>query len=392
MDEKELYLFDYAFCGANEGFAKMIDYLASIAEEEKWSFDGESNSILLKYIKGTFKQCYAQNKILVSDDGEYSCFNTGLLTENGNDIVAMFTKNDRPDAQEWYMLGFRDITERQFLNVFSCTPEIATYTENYEELYFNPDYPIVLSTDHILDDNWDRIKEVVPLSKSIVKGLLVVGAIYFVITLLEMQASTYLFKTLLGDFIIVLIILFTPEIRHALETMGRRNFAFLNFFGAQQGDAMYERKKRSILEICKACNDMSEKKIGALIVFERNTMLGDVIKTGTNVDAKVSRELVGSLFFPNSPLHDGGVVIRDGRVNSAGCILPLTKNNDLSKNLGTRHRAAVGISENSDAVAIVVSEETGNISIALNGVLKTYKDINLFEKDLNHLLINNSKI
>ena len=152
----------------------------------------------------------------------------------------------------------------------------------------------------------------------IVKGLLVVGAIYFVIILLEMQASTYLFKTLLGDFIIVLIILFTPEIRHALETMGRRNFAFLNFFGAQQGDAMYERKKRSILEICKACNDMSEKKIGALIVFERNTMLGDVIKTGTNVDAKVSRELVGSLFFPNSPLHDGGVVIRDGRVNSAG--------------------------------------------------------------------------
>ena len=173
MDEKEMCLFDYAFCGASEGFAKMINFLATIAEEEKWSFDGDSNSVLHKYIKGTFKQCYAQKKILVSEDGNYSCFNTGLLTANGNDIVAMFKKNDRIDAQEWFLMGFRDITERQFLNAFSSIPEIATYTENYEELYFNPDYPIVLSTDHILDDNWDRIKEVVPLSKSIVKGLLV---------------------------------------------------------------------------------------------------------------------------------------------------------------------------------------------------------------------------
>lgn len=221
----------------------------------------------------------------------------------------------------------------------------------------------------------------------IVKGLLVVGAIYFVINLLDMQASTYLFKTLLGDFIIVLIILFTPEIRHALETMGRRNFAFLNFFGAQQGDAMYERKKKSILEICKACNDMSDKKIGALIVFERNTMLGDVIKTGTPVDAKVTRELVGSLFFPNSPLHDGGVVIRDGRVNAAGCILPLTENVVLNNQLGTRHRAALGMSEKSDAVIVVVSEESGMISIACEGNLE--RDITdgvLIERLMSYIL------
>ena len=170
---EEINLFSYAFCGTQEGFAKMLEYLASIAENEKWSFDGEENSVLYKYIRGTFKQCYAQNKILISDDGQYSCFNTGLLTENGNDIVAMFDKNKWADAQEWHLIGFRDITERQFLNAFSCIPEIATYTDNYEELYFNPNYPIVLSTDHILDDNWERIKEVVPLSKSIVKGLLV---------------------------------------------------------------------------------------------------------------------------------------------------------------------------------------------------------------------------
>lgn len=204
----------------------------------------------------------------------------------------------------------------------------------------------------------------------IVKGLIIVGVIYFIINILDMQASTYLFKTLLGDFIIVLIILFTPEIRHALETMGRKNFAFLNFFGAQQGDAMYERQKKSVLEICKACNDMSDKNIGALIVFERNTMLGDVVKTGTPVEAKVTRELIGSLFFPNSPLHDGGVVIRDGRVCAASCILPLTENDTLSSQLGTRHRAAIGITEKSDAVVVVVSEETGMISVAHEGTLE----------------------
>ncbi len=221
----------------------------------------------------------------------------------------------------------------------------------------------------------------------IVKGLLLVGLVYFVINLLEMQASTYLFKTLLGDFIIVLIILFTPEIRHALETMGRRNFAFLNFFGAQQGDAMYERKKAAVLEICKACNDMSNRKVGALIVFERNTMLGDVIKTGKSVDAKVTRELIGSLFFPNSPLHDGAVVIRDGRVCAAGCILPLTENIMLSSQLGTRHRASLGMSEKSDAVVIVVSEETGMISLACDGNLeRNVTDGILIERLMSYIL------
>lgn len=227
----------------------------------------------------------------------------------------------------------------------------------------------------------------------IVKGLVLVGVIYFVINLLNMQASTYLFKTILGDFILVLIILFSPEIRHALESMGRSRLGFLNFFGAQQGDALYERKKKAVLEICKACNDMSEKKIGALIVFERETMLGDVIKTGTSVDAKVTKELIGSLFFPNSPLHDGGVIIRDGRVLSAGCILPLTSSDRLSTELGTRHRASVGITENSDAVVVIVSEETGQISIACEGGLE--RDISdgvLIERLMDYLLPNKDSV
>lgn len=226
----------------------------------------------------------------------------------------------------------------------------------------------------------------------IVKGLVLVGIIYFIVNLLNMKASTYLFKTILGDFILVLIILFSPEIRHALETMGRSSLGFLNFFGAQQGDALYERKKKAILEICKACNDMSEKKIGAIIVFERETMLGDVINSGTTVNAKVTKELIGSLFFPNSPLHDGGVVIRDGKVLSAGCILPLTSNNFLSHELGTRHRASIGVTETSDAVAVVVSEETGQISIASDGNLE--RDISegeLLEKLMGFIIPQNSK-
>ncbi|MEE1065530.1 MAG: diadenylate cyclase CdaA [Acutalibacteraceae bacterium] len=221
----------------------------------------------------------------------------------------------------------------------------------------------------------------------IVKGLLVVGAIYFVINLLDMHASSFLFKTILSDFIIVLIILFSPEIRHALETMGRRNFAFFNFFGAQQGDSLYERKKSAVLEVCKACSDMSDKKIGALIVFERETMVGDVIKTGTVIDAKVNRDHIESIFFPNSPLHDGGLVIRDGRAYAAGCILPLTDKDMLTSHLGTRHRAALGITEKSDAIAIVVSEETGKISVAHAGTLhRGVSDGVLMEKLITYIL------
>ncbi|MBP9988251.1 MAG: diadenylate cyclase CdaA, partial [Ruminococcus sp.] len=204
---------------------------------------------------------------------------------------------------------------------------------------------------------------------------------------------TYLFKTILGDFILVLIILFSPEIRHALETMGRSSLGFLNFFGAQQGDALYERKKKAILETCKACNDMSAKKIGALIVFERNTMLGDVVNTGTTVNAKVTRELLGTIFFPNTPLHDGGVVIRDGKVCAAGCILPLTENNNLSHELGTRHRASLGISEKSDAVVVVVSEETGKISIACGGnIERDISDGVLIERMMGYLLGKKTKV
>lgn len=171
-DKKDVSLLDFAFCGIKEDYFKMIDYLAKIAEPEKWSFDENPNTILIKYIQGTFKQCYKQNKILYTEN--YSCFNTGLLTPNGNDIMMMFEKNRQSDRQPWHLKGFRDQSERQYMDIFNRVPELATYTENFEEFYFNPNYPIVLSSDHILDDNWERISEVVPsLSKKVMKSLMV---------------------------------------------------------------------------------------------------------------------------------------------------------------------------------------------------------------------------
>lgn len=166
------YLHNYAFCGA-DGFEKMLNYLANMAEPEKWSFDvSDPNSILRKYILNTFSQCKKQDKVMNSSDGNHSCFNTGLLTPNGNDIIALFEKNDRADAQPWKLKGFRDVCAREILDIFPETPQLAEYTTNYEELYFNPEYNIIINADHILDDNWDRINEIINMNKAIVRTLL----------------------------------------------------------------------------------------------------------------------------------------------------------------------------------------------------------------------------
>ena len=204
----------------------------------------------------------------------------------------------------------------------------------------------------------------------VIKGIVLLLVAYFIINLLDMQASTYIFRMVMNNFIIIVIILFAPELRHALESMGRSRFSILRILGFNRTNAAYAQNKHAMHEICKACIDMSNKKIGALIVIERDVTLNDIVSSGTEVDAKVSKELVGSIFFPNSPLHDGAAVIRDGRVCAAGCILPLTQNNNISSELGTRHRASIGLSEQCDAVVVVVSEETGKISIAHKGKLE----------------------
>ena len=202
----------------------------------------------------------------------------------------------------------------------------------------------------------------------LVKGIVFLGVAYFVVSTLNMSAASYLFSLLFGNIVIVMILLFQPEIRHAIESFGRGDFRKVNLFSKNNNYALDE-YRASASNIAKAAANMSEKKIGALIVIEGKTMLGDVISTGTTVDSSVSSAVIENIFFPKAPLHDGAMIIRDNRILSAGCILPLTQK-DISKELGTRHRAGIGITENSDAVVVIVSEETGGISLASAGTLK----------------------
>ncbi len=166
--------------------------------------------------------------------------------------------------------------------------------------------------------------------------------------------------------IVVLVLIFQPEIRDALEKLGGEP---LKNFKNLSADARNEATVEGINAICEAATDMARTKTGALIVIERSTKLGDIIRSGVDVDSKLTPYILRSVFFPNSPLHDGAVVIRNMRVCAAGCLLPLTRRQDVDPNLGTRHRAALGMSESCDAVIIVVSEETGTISVAYNRTL-----------------------
>lgn len=219
------------------------------------------------------------------------------------------------------------------------------------------------------------------------KGVVLLALLYLGVTVLDMQASQYIMSFVFGNLFLILVVIFAPELRHALESVGRSSVSNINFLNFKNRDEylLKEAVENSINCVCKACADMSDKKIGALIVFEKETILGDIIKTGTLVDAKVTVEIIGNIFFPKAPMHDGAAVIKDGRVVAAGCILPLTGNNNISSDLGTRHRAAIGMSENSDAIVAVVSEETGAISVAEKGILKR----NISDGDLREILMKN---
>ncbi len=177
--------------------------------------------------------------------------------------------------------------------------------------------------------------------------------------------------------LIAIVVIFQPEIRRLLERMGSGKFAY--FFGAAGTPATME---SVINQTVLACASMSESRTGALIVFERTSSLNDQIATGTVVNAEVSSELLRNIFFVNSPLHDGAVIMRDGRLAAAGCMLPLSNNASLSSDLGMRHRAGIGMSEHSDAVVAIVSEETGSISVAMDGMLKRHLTPDTFGKIL----------
>lgn len=216
------------------------------------------------------------------------------------------------------------------------------------------------------------------------KGILIILVIAGIAAVFDMASVNWLMKRVFDSVLIAAVIIFQPEIRRALERVGTSSLGIFGSSGELDGENA--QLVRTIDAVSKAAGSMQESKCGALIVFERTTQLGDIISTGTMVDAASSPAIITNIFFPKSPLHDGAMIIKDGKVHAAGCILPLTQNRELNKSLGTRHRAAIGMSENSDAVVVVVSEETGTISVAVNGELRRGFDAITLHTELTELL------
>lgn len=229
-------------------------------------------------------------------------------------------------------------------------------------------------------------------AQQLVKGILVLLIAYA----LSRQMNLVMLGTILNNFfqfsVLALLVVFQPELRRALEQIGRSNFGkHLSINNFKEGHSNYENQKRCIDAICESTKIFQQSKTGALIVFERQTRLGDIINTGTVLDAIPSVHLISNIFFNKSPLHDGAVIVRNSMIYAAGCILPLSKNANIRFNLGTRHRAALGMSENSDALVVVVSEETGNISVIKNGVLtRGYDQDTLSDELFKNILIDQS--
>ena len=201
--------------------------------------------------------------------------------------------------------------------------------------------------------------------------------VYLVANTLNMRTVTWLLNSLLQVGLLTLVVLFLPEIRRALERMGHTDqwaSKLFNVKGRYNDPSLKGAWRSAIIAICDAAERFSETKTGALIVLERHTNLSEIVRTGTPVNSAVNLEVLGTIFYEGTPLHDGAAIIENGRIKAAGCVLPLSNNLDLGKDMGTRHRACLGIAENSDAIAIVVSEETGIISMAKNGVLIRHFD------------------
>lgn len=211
----------------------------------------------------------------------------------------------------------------------------------------------------------------------LVKGLLILVLITVLSEKFNFYTLNWILKNTISLGVIALVIVFQPELRRALEYVGRSKFITPQF--AQMDK---ERVKTITAAIIKAVDYFSSNKIGALIIMERETVLNDIAETGTKINAEISTELLGNIFYEGAPLHDGATIVRGDRIYAAGCVLPLTQSKTLSKDLGTRHRAGIGITENSDAIAIIVSEETGIISIAVDGKLSRFLDIKTVEKTL----------
>ena len=206
-------------------------------------------------------------------------------------------------------------------------------------------------------------------ANQVIKGVGILFLAYWISDLLELQAFNWIMKYIMDAGAVVLVVLFQPELRRALEKIGRKTGLIDKTHQADPDEV-----ERMVGEIVRAMENLSRRKVGALIVIEHNTPLGDIIETGIRIDSIVSAPLLEQIFEPNTPLHDGALIIRGTRIVAAGCFLPLTEENSISKQLGTRHRAGIGVTENTDATTLIVSEETGTMSMARGGKLTRHLD------------------
>jgi diadenylate cyclase len=213
-------------------------------------------------------------------------------------------------------------------------------------------------------------------SLKIVRAVFAVFVVLWLTDILDIYTLHFLLEQVVSVGIIALVILFQPELRRILDHVG--NVKFKKIFGVE--NSAHQENEVIITQTVMACEQLSRDRMGALIVFARDNDLEEYCKTGTAIDAQVSEQLLRNIFFVKAALHDGAVIVRNGRIHAAGCVLPLSESKRLSADLGTRHRAGVGISEVSDAVVVIVSEETGTISVAVGGMLKRHLAPQMLER------------
>lgn len=219
-------------------------------------------------------------------------------------------------------------------------------------------------------------------SARVFRGIVLLIGMLWLSNLLDLYVVSFIFGKTFELGILALLILFQPEVRQILERVGSSKFTKL----VTKPD-IAKNMDIAINQVIQACLDMARTRTGALIIFEREISLADYIKTGTVIDSEPQAELIKNIFYPKAPLHDGAVIIQDGRLTAASCMLPLSSNPNLSRELGMRHKAGIGISESTDAVSVIVSEETGSISVSVEGILKRHLSEDTFEKILRNQLV-----
>lgn len=276
-------------------------------------------------------------------------------------------------------------------------------------IYFSSKIEIVSRKEHLVNNFFDNIASSVGITdvldiiiitfliykllgfiretraEQLAKGLLLLIVATVASRWLHLYTLHWLLSSLISAGLVAIVVIFQPELRRGLEYIGRSRIT--NVFG----EVDKEEAKHIVGQFVEAINSMSASKTGALIVIEREISLNDIVETGTVIDAKITAQMIGTIFYEGTPLHDGAVIVRADKLHAAGCVLPLTQNKELNKQLGTRHRAGIGITENSDALVIIVSEETGVISVAQNGKLTRFLDGKKIEKMLLSLYFEGEK-